>query len=75
MINNELNIHRELRLIDLFCENPNQNISYELLIDRVWNGSPISDSTIRDSISKLKRKTECDSIENISGYGYVFKID
>jgi len=63
----------ELNVLYFLCTNLNQNISYELLIQNVWNNKNISTSTIRDTLSRLKRKTPNLNIENIIDFGYILK--
>ncbi|MGJ0494266.1 helix-turn-helix domain-containing protein [Aliarcobacter cryaerophilus] len=57
---------KELEVLDILCKNINKNISYEYLKD-------ISDSTVRDVVSRLKKKLDNINIENISNFGYVLK--
>ena len=46
---------KELEVLDILCKNINKNISYEYLKDIVWINKDISDSTVRDVVSRLKR--------------------
>lgn len=64
---------KELDLLNIFCKNINHNISYDTLKDKVWENPNISNSTIRDTISRLKRKTPNLNIKNIMNFGYVLK--
>ncbi len=64
---------KELDLLDIFCKNINHNISYDTLKDKVWENPNISNSTIRDTISRLKKKTPNLNIKNIVNYGYILK--
>lgn len=64
---------KELEVLDIFCKNINKNISYEYLKDIVWINKDISDSTVRDVVSRLKKKLDDINIENISNFGYVLK--
>lgn len=57
---------KELEVLDILCKNINKNISYEYLKD-------ISDSTVRDVVSRLKKKLDDINIENIYNFGYVLK--
>lgn len=59
--------------LHLFCLNINQNISYDLLIEYVWNNKSIINSTIRDTVSRLRKKSPLLQIESISGLGYCLK--
>lgn len=65
---------KELDVLKVFCLNINQNISYEVLKQKVWNNEDISNSTIRDTISRLKKKVSTLNIENIINFGYILKI-
>ena len=53
---------KELEVLDILCKNINKNISYEYLKDIVWINKNISDSTVRDVVSRLKKK-----LDNIKG--------
>ena len=64
---------KELEVLDILCKNINKNISYEYLKDIVWINKNISDSTVRDVVSRLKKKLVNINIENISNFGYVLK--
>ncbi|HRM78104.1 MAG TPA: helix-turn-helix domain-containing protein, partial [Aliarcobacter cryaerophilus] len=64
---------KELEVLDILCKNINKNISYEYLKDIVWINKNISDSTVRDVVSRLKKKLDDINIENISNFGYVLK--
>lgn len=67
--------NKELEILYLLCLNINRNISYDVLREHVWKGKDISDSTIRDTLSRLKKKTPGLNIENIKNYGYVLTGD
>ncbi|MGH2307673.1 response regulator [Aliarcobacter sp. ERUVET-8] len=64
---------KELEVLDILCKNINKNIFYEYLKDIVWINKDISDSTVRDVVSRLKKKLDDINIENISNFGYVLK--
>ncbi|MGJ0300150.1 response regulator [Aliarcobacter cryaerophilus] len=64
---------KELEVLDILCKNINKNISYEYLKDIVWINKDISDSTVRDVVSRLKKKLDDINIENISNFGYILK--
>lgn len=63
----------ESNLLYAFCKNINQNFSYETMKEEVWANKDISDSTIRDTVSRLKRKVPNLNIENIVNVGYILK--
>lgn len=46
---------KELEVLDILCKNINKNISYEYLKDIVWINKDISDSTVQNVVSRLKR--------------------
>jgi len=64
---------KELEVLDILCKNINKNISYEYLKDIVWINKDISDSTVQNVVSRLKKKLDNINIENISNFGYVLK--
>jgi len=64
---------KENEILFLLCKNLNQNISYDTLIEYVWENKNISNSTIRDTISRLKRKIPSLEIETIINFGYILK--
>lgn len=65
---------KELAFVGLFVKNINKNISYETIQFVVWEDKDISDSTIRDSVSRLKKKIPELNIENVTGFGYILKL-
>lgn len=64
---------KELHILDFFCKNIDINISYDTLRMEVWNDFDISNSTIRDTISRLKKKVPNLELKNIINFGYVLK--
>ena len=64
---------KELEVFDILCRNINNNISYAYIKELVWSDKDITDSTIRDVISRIKKKIPHIDIENISNYGYILK--
>jgi len=54
-------------------QNLNQIVSTAYLTEYVWDNKPISSSTIRDTILRLRKKIPDLSIQNISGLGYTLK--
>lgn len=61
---------KETLLLHLFCLNINQNVSYDLLLECVWKGNTVANSTIRDTISRLRKKAPLLQFENIASIGY-----
>ena len=69
--NNTVNLtKREIEIIDLLCSNLNQTVSYEYLNTKIWNNKNIASSTIRDAVSRLKKKLVYLDIQNITNVGY-----
>ena len=64
---------KESEILDLLIHNINQNISYEYLKETIWQNKIITNSTIRDSVSRLKKKIPNLDIQNISNIGYIMK--
>lgn len=66
---------KEMDILDFLCRNINQNLSYDVLRDHVWVNSDVSDSTLRDTISRLKRKVPALQIDNVSNFGYMLRSE
>ena len=62
-----------MQLLDTFCKNLNQNISYDYLKEWIWNEKNISDSAIRDVIFRLKKKVPDMDLNNVPNFGYVLR--
>ncbi|MBN2824342.1 MAG: response regulator [Campylobacterales bacterium] len=60
-------------LLNILALHHNQVVEYDRLIEFVWSGKAISDTTIRDSVSRLRKELPFLNIESISGVGYVLK--
>ena len=65
---------KEINLLYYFCKNKNQNISYDILKVDVWENSEISNSTIRDTIARLKKKVPNLDLINVINFGYILKV-
>ncbi|MEM8503968.1 MAG: response regulator transcription factor [Cyanobacteria bacterium P01_D01_bin.1] len=62
---------REFRLIEIFLRHPNQVLSREQLLDRVWGYSYNPGSNIVDVyVGYLRKKLGSDLIETVRGMGY-----
>jgi len=64
---------KELEVFHQLCQKINQNISYNFLITHVWNDKNVSQSTIRDTVSRLKKKVPDLDIKNVSNFGYILR--
>ena len=63
----------EMNLLYVFCKNLNQNITYHILQQHAWDNKEISNSTIRDTVSRLKKKIPNLNIRNVVNFGYILK--
>jgi len=61
---------KESEVLYLLCKNINQNISYELFREYVWSNKMVANSTIRDTILRLRKKIPNIDLENSIGLGY-----
>jgi len=61
---------REVLIIELFCNNINEIVHYDLLKENIWQNENIASSTIRDAVSRLKKKLIYLDIKNIVNVGY-----
>lgn len=64
---------KEIDILYLLCKNINNNVSYDIFIKFVWEDKKVSSSTIRDTVSRLKRKAPDLDIQNLINFGYVLK--
>ena len=62
---------KEDHLLEYFCKNLNRHISYDMLKEHVWQNDDIADSTIRDTVARLKKKAPQLNLKNILNYGYI----
>lgn len=65
--------NKESQTLHLLCLNINQNVSYDLLQEHVWKEKIVANSTIRDTILRLRKKIPFLHIDNIVGVGYSLK--
>lgn len=63
----------ERLLLEILSKHINQCVSYDLIKDFVWKNKSIADSTMRDTISRLRRKALSLDIQSHSGVGYCLK--
>ena len=64
---------KQLEIVHHLSINAGTIVSCELLREYVWNGSLVSDATIRTEISRLKKSLKEEFIQNHKGLGY--KVD
>ncbi len=66
---------KESDLLYIFCLNRNNFLSYEVLKKYIWENKNIANSTIRDTILRLRNKAPCLKITNIKNVGYSLHYD
>ena len=59
--------------MNLMVSNLNKSISFEILTDFVWGNKNISNSTIRDTVRRLRIKAPKLNIQTVVGLGYILK--
>ncbi|EKT64600.1 winged helix-turn-helix domain-containing protein [Providencia burhodogranariea] len=68
---------RETKLLELFCENPNQVLNKTLMTDTVWGAVVVSETSLTKAISNLRKALSrfsnlvCE-IKTIPKEGYIF---
>lgn len=65
----------EFKLLKIFCRNPKQLLTRELLLEKLWDqdGNFVDEHTLTINISRLRKKIENDSdtyIKTVYGMGY-----
>ncbi|MEA3384167.1 MAG: winged helix-turn-helix domain-containing protein, partial [Campylobacterota bacterium] len=64
---------KELGVLDLFCKNIDQYITYDIFREYIWIEKDIADSTIRDTILRLRKKIPNLQIISTKGLGYILQ--
>jgi len=69
--------NKEKLLLDLLIENKNKIVSYSQIEQNIWYDydEVMTQSALRTVIKNLRKKSNSKFIENISGSGYLLKID
>lgn len=62
------------RLLYLLIKNQNSLVTFEMLLDYVWENKDISHATILSTMRDLKRHLPKDAIKNVKSQGYIFEI-
>lgn len=68
---------RETKLLELFCENPNQVLNKTLMTDAVWGALVVSETSLTKAISNLRKALNrfgnlvCE-IKTVPKEGYIF---
>jgi DNA-binding response OmpR family regulator len=61
------------RFLYLLIKNKNTLVTFDMLIDYVWEGKDISHSTILSTMRNLKNIFHDSVINNVKGEGYIFE--
>jgi len=68
---NEIELSKnEKNLIFILIKNASHIVSYDAIIEYVWQAKPINNNTLRTQIKKLRAKLKHNFIINIRGSGY-----
>lgn len=65
---------KETLLLHLFVTNNEKLLSYENILDYVWEGDIATTDSLRTLIMRLRKKIPKDSLETIVDFGYKFHI-
>jgi DNA-binding response OmpR family regulator len=60
----------ELCALELLCKRANKIVTHEELYDYVWEFKSVSSATVRELLSRLRKKIPCLELRNHSGVGY-----
>ena len=64
---------KDAQILEYFLNHKNQIISKEQILDDVYEGEYITDSTFRGYIKKIKSAIGDEHLRNIRGQGYIFE--
>ena len=64
---------KDAQILEYFLKHKNQIISKEQILDDVYEGEYITDSTFRGYIKKIKTAIGEEHLRNIRGQGYIFE--
>ena len=64
---------KESQLLDILCLNLNALVSTDAIYTHVWENKSVSDSTMRDTIARLRKKILPLELKNVVGMGYILK--
>ena len=76
VINNDKKIllnQKDAKILEYFLSHKNQVVSKEQILDDVYEGEYITDSTFRGYIKKIKSAIGETHLRNIRGQGYIFE--
>ncbi|HEX5329668.1 response regulator transcription factor [Sulfuricurvum sp.] len=61
---------KEYDLLNLLIARCNKTVTYDEIIQTIWPFDPISDSTLKNTILRLRKKIDSDIIISVRGSGY-----
>ncbi|MCK5853895.1 MAG: response regulator transcription factor [Sulfurovaceae bacterium] len=64
---------KDAQILNYFLEHKNQVVTKEQILDDVYEGEYITDSTFRGYINKIKKAIGNNHLRNIRGQGYIFE--
>lgn len=65
---------KESLVLKELAENHNKNISHDALKLAAWGSYDVSDSALRDTILRIRKKAPKLNIQSSIGYGYMLKV-
>lgn len=69
-------LEKEYRLLQIFITNQNKTVTYETIMMALWGNSfdrEISINSVRNQVSKLRKKLPSACIDTVYGIGYMLK--
>jgi len=65
---------KETLLLDQFIKNKNKTLSYNSILNYVWEGDVATTDSLRTLVMRLRKKIPKESLETIVDFGYKFHI-
>ena len=66
---------KESQLLKVLVQSRDQNVSYDALRFSVWGNSDVSESAIRDTVLRIRKKAPDLNLQSNVGFGYILKIE
>ncbi len=64
----------ESRLIEFFLKNKNQVLSYDQILDYLWEFEKPTKEAIKSIVKELRKKVDSNIVKNVYGIGYICEI-
>jgi len=64
----------ESRLIEFFLKNKNQVLSYDQILDYLWEFEQPTKEAIKSIVKELRKKVDSNIVKNVYGIGYICEI-